>query len=238
MKHSLLFGGNFLLTEPCKIEVVDFKAWRKVKKNGENRKRRRFSPRLTLKVDGLLLNLVGYASVWDFLDEIIPNLPRKLVNLAMKGYEFYDDDVMPFTLELKAFLEESEQPFVAFNINTLGHSKVVKKATLHVPMRMKDRAGEAELTIFEGNYTFCLLESKDKPTIYTVYCMGQGVRPLKGRVFSSVDLATDYILTTSESLVDEIAYKGEFTIRHGMFDEEIDDLENAAFFSGLEQNKK
>ena len=234
MKHSLLFGGNFLLTEPRKIEVVDFKAWRKVMKNGENRKRRRFSPRLTLNVAGVLLNLVGYARVWAFLDELIPDLPRKPVNLAMKGYEFYDNDVLPFALELRAFIEESEQPCIAFNINTVGHSKVVKKGTLHVPIRMKERAGEAELTLFEGNYTFCLLESKDKPTIYIVYCLGKGVRPLKGRVFTSVDLATDYILTTAQSLAGEKRHIGDFTIRHGMFDEEIDKLENEAFFSCLE----
>ena len=229
----MLFGGNFFLTSPRLIKVLDFKAWRKVERG--DRTRRRFSPRLTLEADGVLLNLVGYASVWDFLDAILDDLPRKPINQAMKGYDYYDDEVLPFANEVIHFLQESDKPHIGFLLDEIGNAKVVSNPLCNIPIRMKERADISEATLFHSSYTFVLLETKDKPRLYVVYCMGMGVRPLTGKVFASIDKATQYIINTSAKLVNTDTNKHPFTIRHGMFDEEVDKLENEAFFSSLSQ---
>lgn len=239
MRHPLLFSGNYILTTPELIEVVDFKAWRKISNTKEYRKRRRFSPYLILKTGDTLLKLVGYSAVWDFLDAIQPKLPRIPINSVMKGYDFYDEETMSFLEEVAWFIIESKIPFVGFKIDENGLARVVKKPVASIPINGKKYAGKAELTLLDGkNYYVALLETNDKPRTYYCYCMGMGVRPLLGRVFDNIDEAQEYVIEAKKKVSAIEAVGKTLVIRHNMFDEEVDLLENELFFLLNEENKK
>jgi len=237
MRHPLLFGGNFLLTTPDLIEVVDFKAWRKINNPREERKRRRFSPYLTLRCGETLLKLVGYSAVWEFLDAIQPNLPRIPINSVMKGYEFYDTETMSFLEEVGWFLVESDEAFVGFKIEDNGLARAIKKPLSNIPIASKEYTGMSELTLFDATrYYVAILESKCTNK-YFVYTIGYGVRPLKGKVFNKIDEAQMYAVRTSDELAKVEDVLGHQNLRFGMFDEEVDILENELFFQLLEEKK-
>tara|TARA_R110000824_G_scaffold241502_2_gene430230 strand:- start:1202 stop:1948 length:747 start_codon:yes stop_codon:yes gene_type:complete len=234
MRHPLLFSGNYLLTTPELLEVVDFKAWRKVANPTEDRKRRRFSPYLTLRTGDVLLKLVGYTAVWEFLDAIQPQLPRIPINSVMKGYDFYDEETLSFLEEVSWFIIESPMPFIAFKIDENGLARAIKKPLQNVPINSKEYTGVAELTMYDGGkYYSCLLETvktRYNKKQYFCYLLGYGIRPLQGVIFSSIDEAQRYSIAISEELDTTDIENYKLNIRHGMFDEEIDKLENELFF--------
>tara|TARA_R100000742_G_C4279596_1_gene104663 strand:- start:8172 stop:8906 length:735 start_codon:yes stop_codon:yes gene_type:complete len=239
MRHPLLFGGDFVLTTPELIEVVDFKAWRKVSNTKEYRRRRRFSPYLTLKTGDTLLKLVGYTAVWDFLDAIQPQLPRIPINSVMKGYEFYDEETMSFLEEVAWFVIESKTPFIGFRVDENGLAKVVAKPISNIPVNSKTYIGLAELTLHDaGTYYVAMLETNQRNNrMYFCYTMGLGIRPFLGKLYTNVDDAQRYVVATVEKLKEQKDVGESLIIRNNMFDEEIDLLENESFFLLLQQKE-
>lgn len=212
----MLIAGKYLFATPERhIAVVDFQAWRLIQRG--DRKRRRFSPKLTLDIQGYTVVLQGYNSIWEFLDCLHTGLMRKGLNHLMKGYEWGASE------ELQVLIEESKTEYICFELQENGFAYACKKERLVLPTKKGQM--DCSLSFVDGeNIVFAILKSSKESL---VLLLGEGgVRPRTG-VLIRKEKSVAAFIEEHYNLKCEVV--GSYKVRPNMFEEEVDDLEYLQF---------
>ena len=212
MRHPVLIAGRYLFAKPERhITVTDFQAWRLIQRG--DRRRRRFSPKLTLDIQGYTVVLQGYNAVWDFLDCLHSGLLRRNLNYLMKGYEWGASE------ELQILIEESSRDYICFDLVESGFAKADTRKRLLLPTKQGDK--DCSVSFVSGkNIVFAVLASKEESL---VLLLGEGgVRPRTGVVVRKKGGVAEFI---SENLELQCGVVGDYKTKLNMFEEEADELE-------------
>jgi hypothetical protein len=108
--------GEFFYANREDVNILFFSAW-------ERNLRMRFKPQIIIGVGAHRIFIEGYREVWDFLDIIQPNLPRRFTNASMKGdtLRLMGEEWRPFEKDLQDFITESECEVFAFRCSARGN---------------------------------------------------------------------------------------------------------------------
>lgn len=105
MMQPFRYCAEWIFARPQDIIVERFIGWRRAGK------RRLFAPFAILRMGEYRLAVDGKSAVWDLIDAVQPNMPRRVVNQGMKG-EFVHEQT--FAQDLQDFINESECHVLAF----------------------------------------------------------------------------------------------------------------------------
>ena len=99
------YCAEWILARPQDIIVERFIGWRRAGK------RRLFQPFAILRMGEYRVAVDGKSAVWDLIDAVQPDMPRRTVNQGMKG-EFVHEQT--FAQDLQDFINESETHVLVF----------------------------------------------------------------------------------------------------------------------------
>ena len=99
------YCAEWILARPQDIIVDRFIGWRRAGK------RRLFAPFAILRMGEYQVAVDGKSAVWDLIDAVQPDMPRRVVNQGMKGEFVYEQT---FAQDLQDFIHESEAHILAF----------------------------------------------------------------------------------------------------------------------------
>lgn len=102
------YCGEWLFTSPQRVTVERFCGWRR------SGKRRRFEPFAILSAGGHSIIIDGYDMMWQLIDAIQPDMPRRMVDEGMKG-GFLLDGHPSFADDLQSFFLECADLYVRFD---------------------------------------------------------------------------------------------------------------------------
>ena len=100
--------AEWVIVPTEQIVVERFFGWRRAGK------RRLFQPCAVLRAGAHQILVDGLEAVWELIDTIQPDMPRRIVNEGMKG-GFILEGEQPFAHDLQAFLCESATSFLIFS---------------------------------------------------------------------------------------------------------------------------
>lgn len=106
--QALRHCAEWLVVPTEQIVVERFFGWRRAGK------RRLFQPCAVLRAGAHQILVDGLDAVWELIDAIQPEMPRRIVNEGMKG-GFVLEGEQPFAHDLQAFLRESATSFLIFS---------------------------------------------------------------------------------------------------------------------------
>lgn len=106
--QALRHCAEWVIVPTEQIVVERFFGWRRAGK------RRLFQPCAVLRAGAHQILVDGLDAVWELIDAILPDMPRRIVNEGMKG-GFVLEGEQPFAQDLQAFLRESATPFLIFS---------------------------------------------------------------------------------------------------------------------------
>jgi len=99
------YCAEWILTRPQDIIVERFIGWRRAGK------RRLFAPFAILRMGEYRVAVDGKSAIWDLIDAVQPDMPRRIVNQGMKGEFVYEQT---FAQDLQDFIHETEVHVLAF----------------------------------------------------------------------------------------------------------------------------
>jgi len=106
------YCGEWFFASPQRVVVERFCGWRR------GGKRRRFQPFAILRAGEHRIIIDGYERMWELIDAIQPDLPRRMVDEGMKG-GFLIDGHPSFAEDLQSFFLECADLYVCFDFENV-----------------------------------------------------------------------------------------------------------------------